>query len=139
MNKVFILVSRYWSLINRRMSWGNFSYTIAKLCNHLVDNKLKNGITDCNLMQNCFRTTPYGRNNKERNKSNIHGRSICSSYKRRLYLICVWWVHQCHVVCHLNQIIPFCIDSLKAGMKWADYIERAELYFCDQVNATFHS
>lgn len=36
----------------------------------------------------------------------------------RADFICVWSVHQCFVVCHLNQTMPYCISSLKMDMRF---------------------
>lgn len=55
----------------------------------------------------------------------------------RVDFTCVWSVHQCCVVCHLNQTMSFCIVSVKLGMRFQWTWKGLSFYCsvcCDQVH-----
>ncbi|XP_059658276.1 ubiquitin C-terminal hydrolase 22 [Cornus florida] len=116
------------------------SYITPKPCKHLVDLKLKHGLSGYNLIQKWLKTAPNGRTTIDKTKSEIPRCSLCSGYQGRLYmcLICS------SVSCCSSPPPDSDSDSNHAhlhtqshnGHEIAVDMERAELYCCvccDQV------
>lgn len=116
------------------MCSSNALYVNPKPCKHLADYKVKNGLCGYNLIQDCFRTTPYGRTTLEMSKLEVPRCSICSGCQGRLYmcLICS------SVVCCLSPESNHTLlhSQSEAGHEISVDMERGELYCsvcCDQV------
>lgn len=113
---------------------SNDLYTNPKPCKHLAEYKVKNGVCGYNLIQDCFRTTPYGRTTLEMSKLEIPRCSVCSGSQGRFYmcLICS------SVFCCLSPESNHALLHIQSqdGHEILVDMERAELYCsvcCDQV------
>ena len=111
------------------MSKQNPSYTNPEPCKHLADYKHKHGLNGFKTLQNCLKTTPYGRTSVSKHESETPRCSLCFGYQGRFYfcLICS------SIACsgHANEH-----SQSNRGHEIAVDVERAELYCCvccDQV------
>lgn len=111
------------------MSKQNPSYTNPKPCKHLADYKLKHGLNGFKTLQNCLKTTPYGRTSVSKHKSETPRCSLCFGYQGRLYFCLICSSITCSS--HANEH-----SQSHHGHEIAVDVERAELYCCvcrDQV------
>ncbi|KAK6237072.1 Peptidase C19 [Theobroma cacao] len=107
----------------------NSLYTNIKPCKHLADYKLRRGFNGYNSLQNCLKTTPYGRSRVDKHDTTIPRCSFCNGYQGRLYkcLMCSSISCSSHVLLHTQS---------ENGHEVAFDIDRSELYCClccDQV------
>ncbi|OIT38209.1 PREDICTED: ubiquitin carboxyl-terminal hydrolase 22 [Nicotiana attenuata] len=116
------------------MCSSNSLYKNPKPCKHLADYKVKNGMNGYSLIQECFKTTPYGRTTLEISKSELPRCSICSGYEGRFYMCLICSSVLCCLSLESNHVLLH--SKCKAGHEISVDMERAELYCsvcCDQV------
>ncbi|XP_016509466.1 ubiquitin C-terminal hydrolase 22 [Nicotiana tabacum] len=116
------------------MCSSNSLYKNPKPCKHLADYKVKNGMSGYSLIQECFKTTPYGRTTLEISKSEVHRCSICSGYEGRFYMCLICSTVLCCLSPESNHVLLH--SQCKAGHEISVDMETSELYCsvcCDQV------
>ncbi|XVF48249.1 hypothetical protein PTKIN_Ptkin03bG0174900 [Pterospermum kingtungense] len=104
----------------------NSMHTCPKPCKHLADYKLRHGYDS---LQNCLKTTPYGKSRVDKHNTKIPRCSSCDGYQGRLYVCLTCSSISCsnHILLHTQS---------ENGHEVAVDIERSELYCClccDQV------
>nr|XP_018632856.1 ubiquitin C-terminal hydrolase 22 isoform X1 [Nicotiana tomentosiformis] len=116
------------------MCSSNSLYKNPKPCKHLADYKVKNGMSGYSLIQECFKTTPYGRTTLEISKSEVPRCSICSGYEGRFYMCLICSSVLCCLSPESNHVLLH--SQCKAGHEISVDMETSELYCsvcCDQV------